>query len=308
VKLLDRAIVRALPVVPKPIVQLVSDRYIAGAELGDACRVIARENKKGKLATVDVLGESVDTEEEAWAFVDAYSDALAAIDEHDLDANVSIKPTAFGLKLGYDICLENLGRIVREAAERSNFVRVEMEDSSCTDDTIRLYRDLRSAGHDNVGIVLQAYLRRTLDDIRGLADLRPNVRLVKGIYVEPPSVAYKDPDEIRESFSLCLDRLFAGGSYVGVATHDDELIHAATRLADEHGLGFADYEFQMLLGVREDVGDDLVADGHRLRLYVPFGRRWYEYSMRRLQENPKIAGYIASDTIGRFLHLGRNGR
>ena len=298
--LLDRAIVRMLPVVPKPVVQKLSERYIAGPELADACRVIRRENAAGRLATVDVLGESVTSEEEAQTFVDAYLHVLGAIEREGLDANVSVKPTAFGLKLGYDLCRRNLETVIVDAAGRGNFVRIEMEDSSCTDDTLRLYRELRTAGHGNIGVVLQAYLRRTVADIRALAELRPNVRLVKGIYVEPPSVAYRDFADVRRSFVTCLGELLAVDAYVGVATHDEWLVDEACRLLQ--GRARDEYEFQMLLGVRRELGERIASDGHRLRIYVPFGRRWYEYSLRRLQENPKIAGYIASDTVGRLLH------
>jgi proline dehydrogenase len=182
-----------------------------------------------------------------------------------------------------------------------------MEDSSCTDETLQLYRELREAGLDNVGVVLQAYLRRTLDDIESLSDLTPNVRLCKGIYVEPEEIAYQDFDEVRENFVAALDALLRGGSYVGIATHDEWLIEEGKRLVRKHGRSPAEYEFQMLLGVRPLHGDRLVAEGHRLRIYVPFGEEWYAYSLRRLQENPKIAGYIAADTLSRFLP-GRNGR
>jgi proline dehydrogenase len=182
-----------------------------------------------------------------------------------------------------------------------------MEDSSCTDDTLALYRELREEGLDNLGIVLQAYLRRTLDDIDSLADLTPNVRLCKGIYLEPLKVAYQDFDQVRANFVRALDALLAGGSYVGVATHDEWLISEAERLVAQYGRARDEYEFQMLLGVREQRGDGLVREGHRLRIYVPYGEQWYAYSLRRLQENPKIAGYIAADTLGRLLPR-RNGR
>ena len=306
--LLDRAIVRALPVVPKPIVQLISSRYIAGRGLADACRVVARLNERGKLATVDVLGEEIRNAEETEAIRDAYLDALAAIDREELDSNVSVKPTALGLQLDYALCREHLRTVVGDAAGRSNFVRIDMEDSSCTDDTVRLYRELRREGHENTGIVLQAYLRRTLDDIAALADLRPNVRLCKGIYVEPPEVAYQGYEEVRESFVLALQALLDAGCHVGIATHDEYLIESAERLVAERELSPEQYEFQMLLGVREGRASQLAADGHRLRVYVPFGEHWYAYSLRRLQENPKVAGYIAADTIGRVLSLGRDGR
>ncbi len=306
--LLDRAIVRALPVVPRPVVQMISARYIAGRRLQEACRVVAGLNESGKLATIDVLGEEITTPGEAERIRDAYLAVLAAIERERLDANISVKLTALGLKLDYGLCRANLEAVVADAAERSNFVRIDMEDATCTEDTIRLYRELRVARHENVGVVLQAYLRRTLDDIRALADLRPNVRLCKGIYVEPPELAFQDDDEIRESFVRALEALLDLGAYVGIATHDERLLGQAERLVAEHGLGRGEYEFQMLLGVREPRAADLVRGGHCLRVYVPFGEQWYEYSLRRLQENPKIAGYIAADTVGRVLSLGRNGR
>jgi proline dehydrogenase len=188
---------------------------------------------------------------------------------------------------------------VRDAAARDTFVRIDMEDSSTTDDTLRLYRDLREAGLDNVGVVLQASLRRTVADVRALADLRPSVRICKGIYVEPSSIAFTDFEAVRANFLAALEALLAAGCYVGVATHDEWLIQESLRRVAE--LGPQEYELQMLLGVREQRATELVRDGHRLRVYVPFGRRWYEYSLRRLQENPKIAGYVAGDVLGRLV-------
>jgi proline dehydrogenase len=306
VALLDRAIVSALPAVPKPIVRRISQRYIAGERIEDACRVVKELNAQGKLATIDVLGEEITTPEEARHIAYAYDDVFRAIDEQGLDSNVSVKLTGLGLKLGREVCEQNLERTVRGAGERGNFVRIDMEDSSCTDDTLAIYRGLREQGLDNVGIVLQAYLRRTLDDIASLADLKPNVRLCKGIYVEPLKIAYHDFDQVRANFFRALGTLLAGGSYVGIATHDEWLIDEATRLLKRYGRDRDEYEFQMLLGVREARADQLVEEGHRLRIYVPFGEQWYAYSLRRLQENPKIAGYIASDTLGRLMPR-RNG-
>jgi proline dehydrogenase len=189
--------------------------------------------------------------------------------------------------------------VLREAAKSGNFVRIDMEDSSTTSDTLRLYRELRGRGFDNVGVVLQAYLRRSLDDVRALADLAPNVRLCKGIYIEPSSIAFTDYDAVRANYVRCLDALLDAGAYVGVATHDEWLIgQALTRV---RRLQPSAYEFQMLLGVREQRASELVAAGHRLRVYVPFGEQWYEYSLRRLQENPAMAGTIARATAGRVL-------
>jgi proline dehydrogenase len=306
VAIFDRAIVRLLPAVPRPVVQKLSERYIAGPELKDAREAVRRINVEGKLATIDVLGEEITTEEEAAAIVRAYQDVFADIERCGLDSNVSVKLTGLGLKLGHDLCRDNLRTVVEDAASRGNFVRIDMEDSSTTDDTLDLYRELREEGHENIGVVLQAMLRRTQSDIAALADLKPSARLCKGIYVEPPDLAYQDFEAVRASFVRALEALLDTGSYVGIATHDEWLLAEGRRLVAEHGLAREDYEFQMLLGVRPELGDELVVEGHRLRIYVPFGRHWYAYSLRRLQENPKIAGYIAADTLGRLLGR-RNG-
>jgi len=302
----DRAIVRLLPAVPRPVVQKLSQRYIAGPELKDAREAVRRINAEAKLATIDVLGEEITTEEEAAAIVRAYQDVFADIQRCGLDSNVSVKLTGLGLKLGYDLCRENLRTVVEDAASRRNFVRIDMEDSSTTDETLRLYRELREEGSDNVGVVLQAMLRRTQSDIAALAELKPSVRLCKGIYVEPSDLAYQDYEAVRASFVRGLEALLEAGCYVGIATHDEWLLAEGRRLVTEHSLPRDQYEFQMLLGVRPELGDELVIEGHRLRIYVPFGRHWYAYSLRRLQENPKLAGYIAADTLGRLVGR-RNG-
>ena len=256
------------------------------------------------MATVDVLGEEITHEEETRAIAQAYRDVFAAIDEAKLDSNVSVKLTALGLELSYDLCRENLLDVVRTAAGYGNFVRIDMEDSSTTDDTLRLYRELREDGHENLGVVLQARLRRTLDDVHALADLRPSVRICKGIYLEPGTIAFTDYEAVRANFLRCLDALLDAGCYVGVATHDEWLIGESLARISQRGLGPLEYELQMLLGVREERRDELVAEGHRLRVYVPFGEHWYGYSLRRLQENPAMAGTIAKATAGRVLRLG----
>ena len=292
---LDKTIVRLLPAVPRPVVRRLSARYIAGPELADARRVVAALNAAGKLATVDVLGEEITRPDEAEAITQAYLDVLDAIDEDGLDANVSVKLTGLGLKLDPQLARAN----VQAIAARGTFVRIDMEDSSTTDATLELYRDLFSAGTENLGVVLQAALKRTVDDARELAGA--NVRLCKGIYVEPPELAYRDFEAVRANYVDALDTLLDGGCYVGIATHDDRLVEQALRAVRERELEPHEYEFQMLLGVQPRLGDRLVAEGHRLRIYVPFGRQWYEYSLRRLQENPKVAGYIAADTLNRLV-------
>jgi len=307
VAILDRAIVRLLPAVPRPVVQKLSQGEIAGPERKDARESVGQLNAQGKMATVHVLGEEIKNEDEAAAIVRAYQDVFADIERCALDANVSVKLTGLGLNLGYDVCRANLETVVADAASRGNFVRIDMEDSSTTDDTLRLYRELRADGHENVGVVLQAMLRRTVADIGALAPLRPSVRLCKGIYVEPHEVTYREFGAVRANYVRALESLLDAGCYVGIATHDEWLLEQAQQIVSERGLRRDEYEFQMLLGVRAELGNRLVRDGHRLRIYVPFGRHWYAYSLRRLQENPKVAGYIAADTVGRLLPGRSNG-
>jgi proline dehydrogenase len=305
--LLDKAIVRLLPAVPRPVVRHISSRYIAGPELDDASATVRSLNEQGKLATIDVLGEEITNEEETQVIARAYEEVLAEIDRRHLDSNISVKPTALGLDLDFSLCETNLRQLVHRARVRGNFVRIDMEDASTTDATLRLYREVREQGPVNVGIVLQASLKRTLADVDSLVDIKPSVRLCKGIYVESPDIQFRDFHAVQVSFVSALDALFDAGCYVGIATHDDWLLGEARRIIDERALPPEAYEFQMLLGVRPELGDALVKEGHRLRIYVPFGSYWYEYSLRRLQENPSIAGYIASDTVARLLHPRRNG-
>ena len=296
--LLDRAVVTLLPAVPKRVVRTLSSRYIAGSELEDARQVVAELNADGKLATVDVLGEEVVDETEAAAIAAEYVAALDVFERYDLDANVSIKPTALGLTLGYDLCKKNVEAVIAAAEPTNRFVRIDMEDSSTTDETLRLFRELRDDDHGRVGPVLQASLRRTVDDAATLAGA--SVRLCKGIYIEPESIQFRDDQAVRTSFVRTLETLLDADCYAAIATHDEWLVDQSLRLLRERDLPHDRYEFQMLLGVRPELGDRLVADGHRLRIYVPYGRQWYEYSLRRLQENPKIAGYVAGD-LGRSL-------
>jgi proline dehydrogenase len=305
VAVLDRAIARALPAVPKPIVRAISSRYIAGSDIDDATWTVRALNAKGKRATIDVLGEEITNADESEGIARTYEEVLQEIGRRHLDANISVKPTALGLGLDPQLCEDNLRRLVQFARPRGNFVRIDMEDASTTDDTLGIYRSLRGSGYDNVGVVLQASLKRTLDDVNALRDLRPSVRICKGIYVESPEIQYRGFQEVRDNFIRALEALFDAGSYVGIATHDEWLVTRAKRVVNERNVSRDRYEFQMLLGVRPRLGDMLVAEGHHLRVYVPFGVYWYEYSLRRLQENPSVAGYIAADTFGRLLH--RNG-
>lgn len=301
--LFDRAVASALPVIPRSVVRRVSAPYIAGSSLDDARRVAAALNAAGKRATVDVLGEEIHTDAEARAIASTYGDVLEAIAADRLDANISVKLTGLGLKLDLGLCRSLLEGLVRAAGDQGARVRIDMEDATCVDDTLALYRDLRADGLDNVGIVLQAYLKRTLGDIEDLRELRPSVRLCKGIYVEPRAIAFHDFETVRRSFLSCLDALLDVGSRVAIATHDEHLLVESLARVEE--LSEDGYEFQMLLGVRENRATELVAAGHPVRVYVPFGQQWYEYSLRRLQENPRMAGVVAKATLGRA--VGRDG-
>jgi proline dehydrogenase len=287
----NRLLVTTLPLVPKPIVRRVASRYVAGETLEDAVRVIRTLNQEGAMATVDVLGEEVSEREKAVAATEENLRVFAAIEREKLDANVSIKPTLLGLKIDEGFCRDNIGRIAEAAKAQGNFVRIDMEDQSTTDATLRIYRDLH-ARYGNVGCVLQAYMRRTLQDIDDLPAEGASVRLCKGIYIEHRKVAWKGYETVRANFVNALEKLILRGVYVGIATHDEYLSCAATGLLDKHKVPRDRYEFQMLLGVDDELRRILLAAGHRLRVYVPYGRDWYPYSMRRLRENPEVARHV----------------
>lgn len=289
--ILDRVLAHSLPYIPKTVVRKVANRYIAGETLDEALDVAAGLNRKGMCATLDVLGEHIHTIDQARRAVSQYLQVLEHIHSRKLDANVSIKLTQLGLKVDWTTCLELTSRLVKHARQLNNFVRIDMEDSSCTTDTLRLYRELRKE-HSNVGVVIQAYLHRTARDVTDLQDLRPNFRLCKGVYVEPPEIAYHDMRDINRNYVSILETLLRNGSYVGIATHDESIVAEAFRLIREMGLRPTAYEFQMLLGVTEPLRNRIVASGHKLRVYIPYGRDWYAYSVRRLRENPRLAGYV----------------
>ena len=290
--LLDRTIAFTLPAVPKPIVGFFSKRYIAGPEVEDAFRVARGLEERGACATFDILGEFITTAEEARANTESYVDLIRRIAAGGFASrNVSVKLTSLGLLLDRTLCLDNMRTLMGAAREVDGFVRVDMEDSQCTDRTIEIYRTLRREFAGHVGLVVQSRLRRTLADVDDLTAEPSSFRLCKGIYLEPRPIAFTDAELIRRNFTLVLDRMFERGAYVGIATHDEILVWEALRLIRKHKLGHDAYEFQMLLGVDEELRNIILADGHRLRVYVPFGRQWYAYSVRRLRENPQIAGY-----------------
>ena len=284
--------------VPGPIVGFFAKSYIAGEDLKDAVAVTRDLNSRGIMATIDILGEFIKTKDEATYFKEQCCSILREIDKEKLDANLSLKPTQLGLELDREFSFANIREIVALAASLDNFVRIDMEDHSCTDDTIEFFRRLREEFPGHVGVVLQSYLRRTLDDIDNLSDGLLHFRLCKGIYNEPRRVAFKDMAIINRSFVCCLDKMFEKGAYVGIATHDEKLVFESLQLIRKYGLKREDYEFQMLLGVDPELRDLLVSQGHRLRIYVPFGKSWLPYSKRRLKENPSIARHALRQLLG----------
>lgn len=293
----DKLVVGMMPVVPKPVVGYFSRRYIAGESIEEALEAARELNRQGCMVTLDVLGEDIKRKEEALAARDAYLRLIDAVTQAGIDGNISLKPTSMGLKFDLDFAEANIKAIVAAAHEADNFVRIDMEDSPTTDDTLEVHRRIRRE-YDNTGVVLQSCLRRTLDDTRELIALKTNIRLCKGIYIEPYRISWRDREIIRRNFVLILEELLKGGCYVGIATHDELLVFEALRVVHQLGLPREAYEFQMLLGVSENLRQVLVDEGHRMRVYVPFGRDWYAYSTRRLKENPKMASTIAMDVLG----------
>jgi proline dehydrogenase len=295
--ILDRAIAESVPVIPRPIVRRISRRYIAGDTLDEAVETVRSLNERGCVATIDLLGESTESKADAAAKLRDYKRVIDALDEHGLDSGISVKLTGLGLTLSEELCRANLEEIVEYTGARGRFVRVDMEDSPYTGVTLDMVVDLHGR-HGNVGAVIQAYMRRSLEDVCRLVEAGVTVRLCKGIYDEPRRIAYKDFDTVRQNYIFLLDELLRGGAYVGIATHDEYLIWHALRLIHQLEVPEDRYEFQMLLGVDEELRGILVGAGHKLRVYVPFGEEWFEYSSRRLKENPKIAGYVAKDVLG----------
>ena len=296
----NNLIVRVVQLMPKPVVGFFSKKYIAGETLQDAVDFVKKLNAKGIYATMDVLGESVANKSESIKCKNEALEVLEAIEKNKLMANLSIKPTQMGLAIDEQFAYEQILELVKKAAEYKNFVRIDMEDSPFTDKTLNLYKRIY-ADYKNVGVVIQAYMKRSIDDVIALNKIGTNYRLCKGIYVEPAAIAYKGKQEVRDNYLKLLDQMFKDGNYVGIATHDKPLIDAAYARIKEQNIAKDKFEFQMLLGVREDLRDKINADGYKIRIYVPFGKDWYAYSVRRLKENPSVAGTIAKS----FLTFGR---
>jgi proline dehydrogenase len=285
---------------PKPVVGFFSKKYIAGETLQDAVDFVKKLNSKGIYATMDLLGESVANKEESRKCKKEALEVLEAINKNNLMTNLSIKPTQMGLAIDEQFAYEQILEFVKKAFEYKNFVRIDMEDSSFTSKTLNLYNRIY-ADYNNVGVVIQSYMKRSYDDVVSLNKIGTNYRLCKGIYVESASIAYKGKQEIRDNYLKLLDVMLKDGNYVGIATHDKPLIDAAYDRIKNKNIPKDKFEFQMLLGVREDLRDKINSDGYKIRIYVPFGKDWYAYSVRRLKENPSMAGHIVKS----FLTFGR---
>ncbi len=286
-----------LPLMPKKLVWVFSKKYIAGETIDDAIRISRELNESGIKITIDLLGEFINDLGEAAENKEAYLKIIERVQKEKIDGNYSLKPTSFGLLLDKEICFKYIREIVAKAASFGNFVRVDMEDSPCTDLEIELFRKLKKEFPGNVGLVLQAYMKRTLKDLKDLRDIHSagtplNFRLCKGIYVEPEAIAYKKYEEINQHFLEDLEYIFANGYYPGIATHDKPLVEGAYRLIEKYKVPKDRYEFQMLYGVTPDLRKSIVDKGHTMRVYVPFGKEWFGYSTRRLKENPKMASTI----------------
>ena len=293
----NKLVASILPYMPKSLVWIFSKRYIAGTTIVDAIKVSKKLNESGCMVTVDLLGEFITELDQAEANKNQYLEIIEAIEKNKVDGNYSLKPTMFGLLIDKEACYKHIREIVAKAAEYGNFVRIDMEDSQCVDMEIDIFRRIKKEYPKNVGLVFQAYLHRTLEDITKLSDIHSknqpiNYRLCKGIYVEPEKIAYKKYEEINEHFLEDLDFIFKNGMYPCIATHDTPLVEGAYKLIEKYKVPLENYEFQMLYGVTPHLRQSILDKGHRMRIYVPFGKKWFAYSTRRLKENPKMASEI----------------
>jgi len=293
----NKLIAAILPLLPKQFVWLFSKRYIAGKSLQDAVDVSKILNDQNYLVTVDLLGEFITELDEAEKNKNEYLTIIETLETEGVQGNYSLKPTMFGLLIDKEICYENIREIVKKAAGYNNFVRIDMEDSQCVDMEIEMFRKLKKEFPKNVGLVLQAYLHRTKDDIHKMLDLHTddvpvNYRLCKGIYVEPEKIAYKKYLEINQHFLEDLELMFQKGIYPGIATHDVPLVEGAYKLIEKYNIPKDNFEFQMLYGVTPSLRKSILDNGYKMRIYVPFGKQWFAYSTRRLKENPKMASDI----------------
>lgn len=293
----NKFIASILPYLPKKLIWIFSKSYISGETAADAIRVSEELNTANIKVTLDILGEFIENPDEAEVNKLEYLKLIDRVCCSGIDGNFSVKPTSFGLLIDEETCYRHMREIVARAASYKGFVRIDMEDSACTTKEIELFRKLKKEFPSNVGLVLQACLKRTLDDLKSLRELNSeeaplSIRLCKGIYIEPEAISYRKYDEINHHFIEDLEYMFKNRIHVGIATHDKFLIENAYRLISEYGVPRELYEFQMLYGVCPKLRQSIVDKGHTMRVYVPFGKEWFGYSTRRLKENPKMASHI----------------
>ncbi|HUH11604.1 MAG TPA: proline dehydrogenase family protein [Longimicrobiales bacterium] len=280
-----------------PFSKTVSRRFVAGETLAEAIAAARATNAAGMTASLDYLGESVSSREEARAAVAMVRGAVERIAAEGLDANVSVKLTQLGQDIDEAFLRENVTPLLEAAAERDMFIRFDMESSAYTQRTLDFFRSMWDAGHTNTGVVLQSYLYRTEEDVRWANDLGVRVRLCKGAYKEPESVAYPDKADVDASFVRCMKLLLSEGNYPGIATHDPAMLSATRAYAREKAIPASAYEFQMLYGVRRDLQRELVSAGYNLRIYIPFGEAWYPYFMRRMAERPANMLFVMGNVV-----------
>ena len=295
--MLNKLIASALPYMPKKLIWIFSKRYIAGETIEDGLNASRELNRQGVEVTVDLLGEFISTIEQAEENRNKYIEIIERFSSEGIKGNFSVKPTMFGLLIDKDVCYTNIEAVILKAVEKKTFIRIDMEDSQCVDSELEMYRKLQQKYPANVGLVIQAYLRRTKNDLINMGDIHVNgtplnFRLCKGIYIEPKHVAFKAYDEIREHYLDDLKYMLEHNMYVGIATHDKFLVDNAIRIIKENNIDKTKYEFQMLYGVTPELRSSIVKQGYKMRVYVPFGKDWFGYSTRRLKENPKMASHI----------------
>ena len=302
-KLINNLIIQILPFLPKFLVKIVASPYIAGITDEEMLQNVEKLNRKGFKVAIDILGEHVKTENEAEEITKRYSRIYDEINKRNLLANISIKLTHIGQDLGIDIVRNNLSKLVEAAKKNNNFLRLDMENAPYTSETIQLYKEMFN-NYNQIGIVIQAYLHRSIDDIKALSNDKFNVRICKGIYVEDPHLVLNDYDDIRENYISLVKESLNNGSYVGIATHDEFLIDSLYSWILENNISKDRYEFQVLHGVpMQKKLKKLMEDGNIVRVYLPYGDNWYDYSVRRLKENPKMAGYIIKNLFSSIFRL-----
>ncbi|MCK3684029.1 proline dehydrogenase family protein [Maribellus sp. YY47] len=282
---------------PKKLVWVFSKRYIAGETIEDAVLASKLLNAKNIEVTIDILGEFIKNLDEAEQNCKDYLDVIERFTTENVKGNFSVKPTMFGLLIDKEVCYKYMREVVKMAASKNSFIRIDMEDSQCVDMEIEIFRRLRTEFPANVGLVLQAYMRRTKSDLEALNDLNTEAhpisfRLCKGIYIEPEKIAFKGYQEVRDNYLADLKFMFENKMYAGIATHDKYLVDEAIKMIREMNIPKHMYEFQMLYGVTPELRQSIVDDGHLMRVYVPYGLKWFNYSTRRLKENPKMAQHI----------------